>query len=180
MQPNPAVQRRQRLLPLAIAYLPVVTVGAALSFAYGVGAHPGGDPAKDLLFRGTALAPPLFLPAALLGAAGLARTDGWPAAAGSGVVGVVGLAFLAGTTLNLPNDLDAARAAGSPVGVTIGIAVVHWLVGLGLARAGVLAMKGRPGPVSRSVDASQSLLRLAPRCDAGRSLHSATSSTLRP
>ncbi len=160
MQTNPALRPQQRLLPLAIAYLPVVAVGAALSFAYRVGAHPGGDPAKDLLFRGTALAPPLFLPAALLGAAGLARTDGWPATAGTGVFGLVGLAFLAGTTLNLPNDLDASRAAGSPVGVTIGIAVVHWLVGLALARASVLAIRRRPGPVSRSVDArSQPLTR---------------------
>ncbi len=75
MQTNPALGPQQRLLPLAIAYLPVVAVGVALSFAYRVGAHPGGAPAKDLLFRGTALAPPLFLPAALLGAAGLARTN---------------------------------------------------------------------------------------------------------
>lgn len=69
MQTHPALRPRQRLLPLAIAYLPVVAVGAALSFAYGVGAHPGGDPTKDLLFRGTALAPPLFL------AGGIARTS---------------------------------------------------------------------------------------------------------
>jgi hypothetical protein len=151
MQTHPALRPRQRLLPLAIAYLPVVAVGTALSFAYGVGAHPGGDPAKDVPFRGTALAPPLFLPAALLGAASLARTDGWPATAGSGVVGLVGLAFLAGSTLNLPNDLDAARAAGSPVGVTIGIAVVHWLVGLGLARASVLATSRRPVPDKAAV-----------------------------
>ncbi|MBD0323494.1 MAG: hypothetical protein ICV72_08925 [Aldersonia sp.] len=147
MQPNPALRPQQRLLPLAIAYLPVAAVGAALSFAYRVGAHPGGNPAKDLLFRGTALAPPLFLPAALLGAAGLARTDGLPATAGTGVVGLVGLAFLAGTTLNLPNDLDAARAAGSPVGVTVGIAVVHWPVGLGLVRASILAMRRQAGRV---------------------------------
>lgn len=144
MQTNPALGPQQRLLPLAIAYLPVVAVGVALSFAYRVGAHPGGAPAKDLLFRGTALAPPLFLPAALLGAAGLARTNGWPATAGISVVGLVGLAFLAGTTLNLPNDLDAARTAGSPVGATIGIAVVHWPVGLALVRASMLAMRRQP------------------------------------
>jgi tetrahydromethanopterin S-methyltransferase subunit D len=150
-------QPQRRLLPLAIAYLPVATVGAALSLAYGVGAHPGGDPAQDLLLRGTALAPPLFLPAALVGAAGLARQEGWPAAAGTGVVGLVGLAFMAGSTLNLPNDLDAARAAGSPVGVTIGMAVVHWLVGLGLAGAGMLAIRSRPEGLSQSADAGRSL-----------------------
>jgi hypothetical protein len=47
---------------IAAAYIPVATVGAALSFVYDVGAEPGGDPADDLAFRGTGLAAPLFCP----------------------------------------------------------------------------------------------------------------------
>lgn len=63
----------RRLVTLAALYAPLAAGGAWLSLRYGVGALPGGDPARDLAFRGTGLAPPLFLPVALLGAAALSR-----------------------------------------------------------------------------------------------------------
>ena len=39
------VQREHRLLPIALAYLPVPVVGAVLSIVWGVGATPDGGPA---------------------------------------------------------------------------------------------------------------------------------------
>lgn len=120
----------RRLLIVTLAYLPVVAAGTALSFAYGVGARPGGDPARDVVFRGTALAPPLFLPALLVCAALLTRRPGPAGVLGAGVAGAVGLAFLLGSTANLSNDLEAARAAASPVALTIAMAVVHFALSI--------------------------------------------------
>jgi hypothetical protein len=115
----------RRLLGLAIAYAPLAAGSAWLSLRYGVGARPGGEPGRDLALRGTGLAPPLFLPVALVGAAALARRQDRVGAGALVVTGLVGLAFTAGSTLNLPNDIAAARAAGSPVGLTVGFAAVH-------------------------------------------------------
>ena len=120
-----------RLLPIAIAYLPVPLTGAALSARWGVGASPGGGP-RDMVLRGTALTPPLFLPAALVGAAAASRSDGRTGRAGAAIVTLVGAAFLAGSTANLPNDLAAARAAGSPARLTTGLAAVHLALALAL------------------------------------------------
>lgn len=120
----------RRLLIVTLAYLPVVAVGIVLSFVYGVGARPGGDPARDVVFRGTALAPPLFLPVLLVLAALLTRRSGPAGMLGAGAVGAVGFAFLLGSTANLPHDLQAARAAASPVALTVAMAVVHFVLGL--------------------------------------------------
>jgi hypothetical protein len=113
-----------RLVVIAGVYVVLAIIGAVLSLAYDVGAEPGDDPADDLAFRGTALAAPLFLPIVLIVAAALARTRGWAGVIGAAAVGLVGVAFFLGGIFNLPNDLDAARAAGSPTALTIAFGVV--------------------------------------------------------
>ena len=113
-----------RLLSIVLAYLPVPAAGAALSVAWDVGASPDGG-WRDMFLRGTALTPPLFLPVALAGAAVLARRGGRSGRIGAGVASFVATAFLAGSTANLPNDFAAARAAGTPVMLTAGLAAVH-------------------------------------------------------
>ena len=118
------------LLPIVLAYLPVPMAGAVLSAAWDVGASPEGGP-KDMVLRGTALTPPLFLPAALVVAAAAARGHGRWGRVGAGVAAAVCAAFLAGSTANLPNDFSAAKAAGSPRGLTAVLAAIH--LGLGLA-----------------------------------------------
>jgi hypothetical protein len=132
----------RHLLPIAVAYLPVPLAGAVLSARWGVGASPEGGP-RDMFLRGTALTPPLFLPATLLLAAVAARSDGRPGRAGATVAALVGAAFLAGSTANLPNDLAAARAAGSPTRLTAGLAAAHLALALALlANALPLAVRG--------------------------------------
>jgi hypothetical protein len=138
-----ALEHERRLLGLALAYVPLAAGGAWLSLRYGVGALPGGDPARDLALRGTGLAPPLFLPVALVGAAVLARRQDRVGAGALVVTGLVGLAFTAGSTLNLPNDMAAARDAGSPIGLTVGFAAFHWFLGPALAVTSFLALRRR-------------------------------------
>src|SRR5262245_29796616 len=120
----------RRLLPIVTAYLPVPVAGAVLSARMHVGASPEGGPG-DMVLRGTALTPPLFLPVALLAGAAAARSGGTTGRAGAGLVSLVGLAFLGGSTANLPNDIAAAEAAGSPKALTLALAAVR----LGLALA---------------------------------------------
>lgn len=132
----------RRLLPIVLAYLPVPVIGAILSAAWDVGASPEGGPG-DMVLRGTALTPPLFLPVVLLGAATAARGDGRTARIGAGVVSLVGLAFLGGSTANLPNDFRAARAAGTPVALTALLAVVHLALSIALLVNAVPTALGR-------------------------------------
>ena len=122
---------KQLLLPLSVTYLPVLAVGVILSYRYQVGAHPGGGP-SDVFLLGTPYAPPLFLPAALLTSAVAARREGMVGGVGSAVAGLVGVAFLLGTTVNLPNDFEAARAANAPIGATVAVAAIHALLGTAL------------------------------------------------
>jgi hypothetical protein len=143
MSTDGALEHEQRLLGLAFAYAPLAAGGAWLSLRYGVGARPGGDPGRDLVFRGTGLAPPLFLPVALVGAAALAQRQDRVGVGALVMTGLVGVAFTAGSTLNLPSDLAAARAAGSPVGLTVGFAALHWLLGPTLTVTALLAVRGR-------------------------------------
>lgn len=121
----------RNLLPIVLAYLPVPALGAALSAAWDVGASPEGG-ARDMFLRGTALTPPLFLPAVLLGGALAARSPGTRGRVGAGVVSLVGTAFLAGSTANLPNDFEAARSAGSPLSLTAVLALVHIALSIAL------------------------------------------------
>ena len=114
----------RNLLPAVLAYLPVPIAGAMLSAAWNVGASPEGGPG-DMFFAGTALTPPLFLPVLLVGAAFAARSDGVVGRIGAGLASLVGVAFLAGSTLNLPNDFAAADAAGSPLVLSAGLAAIH-------------------------------------------------------
>jgi hypothetical protein len=124
------VSSARHLLPIVVAYLPVPIAGAILSAAWGVGASPQGGP-RDMVLRGTALTPPLFLPVVLVVAAAAARDPGRSGQVGAGLVSLVATAFLAGSTANLPNDFAAARSAGTPPALTAGSAAVH--VGLSLA-----------------------------------------------
>jgi hypothetical protein len=140
----------QTLLPVVLAYLPVPIVGAALSAYWDVGASPEGG-ASDMWLRGTALTPPLFLPALLVIGAAAARADGRGRRIGSSIAAIVGLAFLGGSTANLPNDFAAAEAAGTPLALTAGLAAVHLALALALiANAGPTAI-GR-GVVRSSED----------------------------
>lgn len=121
----------RNLLPIVAMYLPVPLVGAALSARWGVGASPAGGPA-DMFLRGTALTPPLFLPLLLLGGAAAAREPGTTGRTGAGVVSLVAVAFLAGSTANLPNDFEAAEAAGTPLALTAGLAAIHVALAIAL------------------------------------------------
>lgn len=135
---------KQLLLPLSVAYLPVLAVGVILSYRYQVGADPGGGPG-DVFLMGTPYAPPLFLPAALLGGAAAARREGKVGGIGSALAGLVGVAFLLGTTVNLPNDFEAARAANAPIGATVAIAALHALLGIALVSQMVVRFRERRG-----------------------------------
>ncbi len=88
--------------------------------------------------------PPLFLPVALIAAAVLARARTWPGVVGAALVGLVGIAFLGGT-FNLPNDIDAARAAGSPVELTIASGVLAAIFGLAFAALAAAELVARVG-----------------------------------
>ena len=108
---------------------------------------PGGDPAKDALLRGTAATPPLVIVAVLVAGAVLARRPGRVGLGGTLAAGVVGLLFLAGSTFNLPNDLEAARAANLPVEVTYGLAgytIAFSVVLLAQVAAALGTTSGRP------------------------------------
>jgi len=119
----------RNLLPISLAYLPVPIAGAVLSARWKVGASPEGGP-RDMFLRGTALTPPLFLPAILVAAAALAPRDATAGRVGAGVVSAVATAFLAGSTANLPNDFKAADAAGTPRRLTAGLAAIHASLGI--------------------------------------------------
>ena len=121
----------RNLLPIVAAYLPVPIIGAVLSAAWDVGATPEGG-AGDMVLRGTALAPPLFLPVVLLAGSALARKPGAAGRVGAGVATLVGVAFMAGSTANLPNDFAAADAAGTPRALTAGLAAIHFTLSVAL------------------------------------------------
>jgi hypothetical protein len=136
----------RNLLPIVAAYLPVPVLGAVLSAAWDVGASPEGG-AGDMFLRGTALTPPLFLPVLLVAGAVAARSQGPRGRIGAGVVSLVGAAFLAGSTANLPNDFAAARSAGTPPALTAGMAIVHVALSIALLYNAVprLARDGNTG-----------------------------------
>ena len=137
--PSPSARR---LLPIVLAYLPVPIIGAILSAAWDVGASPEGG-AGDMFLRGTALTPPLFLPALLVAAALAARRQGRTARIGAGIASLVAAAFLGGSTANLPNDFAAAEAAGSPLALTAVLAMVHIALSLALLYNALPALFGR-------------------------------------
>jgi hypothetical protein len=132
----------RHLLPIVAAYLPVPIIGAVLSARWDVGASPHGG-ADDMVLRGTALTPPLFLPVALAAAAVLARQPGTAGRLGSGVVSLVATAFVAGSTLNLPNDLAAAKSAGTPRELTVSLAALHLALGVALLGNAVPGLSSR-------------------------------------
>jgi hypothetical protein len=125
--PTPSARR---LLPIVVAYLPLPIIGAILSFAWNVGASPEGAP-TDVFLLGSPLTPPLFLPVLLVGSAAAARREGLAGRMGAGFVSLVSVAFLAGSTLNLPNDFKAAEAAGTPIALSAVLAAIH--IGLALS-----------------------------------------------
>jgi hypothetical protein len=137
--PSPS---ERRLLPIVLAYLPVPIAGAVLSAVWNVGASPEGG-AGDMFLRGTALTPPLFLSAILVLAAASARREDPAGRIGAGFVSLVSLAFLAGSTLNLPNDFAAAESAGTPTALSAGLAAVHIALSLTLLYNAVPRLMGR-------------------------------------
>jgi hypothetical protein len=139
LRPSP-----RNLLPIVAAYLPVPIIGAGLSALWDVGASPEGG-AGDMFLRGTALTPPLFLPALLLVAAAAARRDGRAGRIGAGFVGLVAVAFLGGSTANLPNDFAAAEAAGTPLALTAALAGVHIVLSIALLANAGPRILGRTG-----------------------------------
>ncbi len=148
--PSPSARR---LLPIVLAYLPVPIAGAVLSALWNVGASPEGGPG-DMFFSGTALTPPLFLPAVLVLAATAARRDGRSGRIGAGFVSLVATAFLAGSTLNLPNDFAAAESAGSPIGLSAGLATIHIALSLTLLYSAIpLLFRGTPRTMSSAANA---------------------------
>jgi hypothetical protein len=138
----------RKLLPIVLAYLPVPVIGAALSVAWNVGATPGGR-WSDMYLRGTALTPPLFLPAILVAASAAARHDGTSGRLGAGATSLVAAAFLAGSTANLPTDLAAARAAGTPRALTASLAAVHAALSVALLYHALPSLMSRPIPARR-------------------------------
>lgn len=70
------------------------------------------------------------MPVALLGAGYLAVKRGPAGLVATAVMGLVGLGFIGGTTFNLPNDLDAARAAGSSEWAWYLAAAIHLPLGV--------------------------------------------------
>jgi hypothetical protein len=132
----------RKLLPIVAAYLPVPIIGAVLSAAWDVGASPEGG-AGDMFLRGTALTPPLFLPVVLLAGAAAARSSGTRGRAGAGAVSLVATAFLAGSTANLPNDVAAARSAGTPLALTAALAAIHIALAIALLFNAVPRLRGR-------------------------------------
>jgi hypothetical protein len=132
----------RNLLPIVLAYLPVPIAGAVLSARWNVGASPEGGPG-DMVMRGTALTPPLFLPVVLVAGAAAARQDGTTGRVGAGVVSLVGAAFMAGSTANLPNDFAAAKATGTPRALTAFLAAVHLVFSIALLTNSLPRLLGR-------------------------------------
>jgi hypothetical protein len=109
----------RRLLPLTLAYAVYTLATVPVSLSYDVGAHPGGRAVADMPLKGTGVSPPLFLPVLLvLGALLARRSHRRSAVAGAALDTLVGLAILGGSTVNVPNDLKAVRAAGAPTWIT--------------------------------------------------------------
>jgi hypothetical protein len=131
----------RNLLPIVVAYLPVPIAGAVLSARWGVGASPEGGPG-DMVLRGTALTPPLFLPVLLVAGAAAARREGAAGRAGAGVVSLVGAAFMAGSTANLPNDFAVAKSAGTPRALTASLAAVHLALSIALLANALPRLRG--------------------------------------
>ncbi len=134
----------RNLLPLVLAYLPVPIAGAILSARWRVGASPDGGP-RDMFLRGTALTPPLFLPAALVVAAAVAPRESTAGRIGAGVVSIIAGLFAAGSTANLPNDFRAAEAAGTPPQLTAGLAAVHLALAVALLANALPRLRARDG-----------------------------------
>jgi hypothetical protein len=96
-----------------------------------------------MVLRGTALTPPLFLPVLLVAGAAAAPREGAVGRVGAGVVTLVGAAFMAGSTANLPNDFAAAKAAGTPRALTAALAAIHLLLGIALLANALPRLLGR-------------------------------------
>lgn len=138
----------RRLLPVVLVYLPVPIIGAVLSATWNVGASPEGG-AADMFLLGTALTPPLFLPAILVAAAYAARRDGLTGRIGAGFASLVAVAFAAGSTANLANDFAAAEAAGTPLVLTAAMAAIHLVLAVTVLYNALPAVFGRtPGSVT--------------------------------
>ena len=138
-----ATDRARLLLPLVLAYLPLPAVTTVLTFVWKVGASGSSRDPRDVFLKGTGLAPPAFLPVALAAGAAAARRADAVGTAGLAVCALVGAGFLGGSTVNLPNDLAAARAAGTPRWLTPVLAAVHVVVAVALLSIAIPALVTR-------------------------------------
>jgi hypothetical protein len=68
----------------------------------------------------------------------------------------VGVAFLAGSTANLPNDFAAADSAGTPRALTAGLAMAHLALSAALLVNAVPRLLGRGQPPSPPIAAAGS------------------------
>ena len=138
----------RHLLPIVAAYLPVPIAGAVLSARWDVGASPAGG-AGDMVLRGTALTPPLFLPVVLLAGAAAAPSEGRRGRVGAGLVSLVAVAFRGGSPAHLPNDLAAARSAGTPPALTRALAAIHLGLAIALLVNALPRLRGRDASARR-------------------------------
>jgi hypothetical protein len=159
--PTPA----RRLRGLALAYAAFTLTTVPFSLAYRVGASAEGNPTSDMPLRGTGFTPPLFLPLALVVGARIARSPKRHAVGGAALVSLVSIAILGGSTLNVPNDVVAVRAAGGPEHVTYVLASISGVLALALVGHGLAAVvalrRGDSGEVSRDGE-GRSTLAAAP------------------
>jgi hypothetical protein len=66
-------------------------------------------------------------------------------------VTLVAVAFMAGSTANLPNDIAAARAAGTPIALTAGLAAIHLGLSIGLLYNALPRLRQRAPVDARAV-----------------------------
>ena len=100
-----------------------------------------GRPGVHLFFLDKSARPVAWLMRALWPV--LARQPGTAGRLGSGVVSLVATAFVAGSTLNLPNDLAAAKSAGTPRELTVSLAALHLALGVALLGNAVPGLSSR-------------------------------------
>lgn len=143
MRTHTETDATRRLVVPAGILVALCLVGLPLTYAFDVGATPEGN-ASDVWARGSAVAPPMFLPVVLIVGVVLAHRGGVAGRVGLVLAGLVGVAVTLGGSLNLPADLDAARAADSPEWLTIALAPMWVLTAITIAVRAFGGLRSRP------------------------------------
>jgi len=119
------------------------TADAVATFAYDVGAHPDSSARDDIVFRGSPLVPPLFMPVTLLGAGYLAAKRGPVGVVATAVMGLVGLGFIGGTT-STSRTISTRRATPvHRIWASFLVAAIHLPLGVALASQSFFALRQR-------------------------------------